>query len=366
MTGKELEKLLKREAEEHTPELADVIMQKAEEEGLFQKPQEVPAQEEIPVLVFPKRNRGLRGLVGTFVAVAACCAITMPFVFREMGSSTVVAEHHTSVCMQINPSVEFTVKNGKVTKARALNQDGAVLLVHSQLVGKSVEAACLDVAGMAERRNLLTADGITLYVSGGNEAATEKLIVDELSAHNYLVNSEGKDTQSEVERLKATYPISKGKAKLVAEVLRLYPDRAEKRTVTMSSEELHELIEDYHEEEMERFEASLWTEYETQYAGFVEKVSKLLTTYRDDLTALNELTAEARGEAIVEFNQTYAALGEDFLIEVDESWRETYNECLEELDEVEEELAENADDAFADLFEDWLEEFQEGRFDRDD
>ncbi len=362
MTEKELKKALKQQADEHTPELADAVLQKAEEQGLFaQMPQEMPVVEKKKAGSIPRRRWGR--IAGGLVAVAACCAIILPLALRNKPNTPAVAEPYTSVCMQINPSVELTVKNGKVTKARALNPDGAVLIVHSQLVGKPIAEACLQVAELANSRRLIGAEGITLYVSGEDETAMQSLLYGELTANNYVVKE---NESAEAERLKNTYCISTGKAKLIAEVLRLYPEYAEERLVKKSAEDLHELIEDYHEEEMENFQATLFAEYQVQYGLFVRDVSEKLGSYRADLNGLNALSPTERDQQIQAFNQTYAILGEDFLIEANEPWREAYAECLEELDEVEEELSENADEAFADLFEDWLEEFQESKFDRDD
>ncbi len=359
MKREEIEKRLREEAEP-IPDLSDEILAKAEEEGLFSTPAPAPTREK----PFPnpiRRQRIARAVAAVAVA-AAIFTMVVPGLLNQKEGVTASAD--TSVCMQINPAIEFSVNDGKVSAVRSLNQDAVVLLIHEKLVGAPIEEACLQVAQLADSRSLITTDGITVYVSGKNESEIEGKISGKLSTYSVRFGEE--NYQNEATRLATKYKITEGKARLAAKVLALYPNLAEEKVVKLRPSKLHELIEDYHEEEIERYEEELRLQYQALYGDFVQNVSALLAEYRTDLDALNGMTDTARKAEIPEFNQKYAQLGDDFWIETDESWRESYQECLEELEEIGEELEENADEVFADFFEDWLEEFQNEHFRDDD
>ncbi len=361
MNKKELERRLREESNENIPDLADKILMKAEEEGLFEEREFAPTRREKHV----KRSwiRRPIGRIATALATAFVgIAVILPLVFRPSQKDGVTADADaTTVCMKINPSVEFTVENDVVTQARSLNQDAAVLLVHNDLEGKLVEEACLQFAAMAADRNLITEEGITLYVSGKDETAVEEKIAQKLKDNDYVFHRGAEEYEEEGEKLASKYQISSGKARLIAEIIKIYPNKySESRLAKMKIDDLYEILEEYDEDEMEKFIAELGGKYEEEYAKFVEIVSEKLIGYRADLEALNDLPKEERLTEIERFNQTYFLLGEDFLIDLeDDLWEECYEECLEELDEIEADLAKNADEAFFDLFEDWLEEFQE-------
>ena len=359
---------MRREADEYTP---DVLSRVTEEFEKTKQAETLSAEETAPVVAPEKkstrrlsdgrRKLGVR-LAAVFAAAAACLAIVLPIALH---TAPAAIPAYATVCVKINPSVELTVEDGIVTDVRALNKDAAVLLVHSTLEGLPAETACVTVADLAESRNLMTEDGIALYVSGKDEEALEANIRAELTASNYKVADSDDAYAAE---LSERYGISYGKARLAAEVLRKYPQYAEEAVVKCSSEELLDILEDYDEGEMDEFEAHLMQEYQAQYQQFVQDVESLLLSYEDDLRALDEkYPSFSSSELLAEvekFNLKYQKLGEDFLIEPSEDlfdrneWKDIIKECIEEAEEVREDLEENADETFADLFEDWLEDFQ--------
>ena len=60
------------------------------------------------------------------------------------------------VAIDINPSVELIIKDGKVSGVTAANEDGAVLLSGETLEGMSVEAATDRIVALAEELGFLT------------------------------------------------------------------------------------------------------------------------------------------------------------------------------------------------------------------
>lgn len=341
MRTSEIKKRLREESKTVVPDVWESVLSEAKEEGLIRN-------------TVQRRTKARRGngkrLIGFLVAAAVVClSVVLPITLSGAGTNLTV------VCMRINPSVEFTVQNGEVTGVRALNKDGAVLLVHHSLTGLPAEEACETVAITAE--NLITEDGITVYVSGDDEEELEKKISDRLQAHNYKLK---KTDGAYAEQLAERYEISKGKARVAAEVLTLFPQYAEEAVVKQPIQELHEILEDYDEGEMDDFEEHLLTEYQQEYEAYVQTVSGLLEEYEGDLNELDGMRQTDRLQQVPRFNEKYAMLGEDFQLDLEDGWREAYYECMEELKEVRRDVKKNAEETFADLFEDWLEEFREG------
>lgn len=357
MKRSEIEKALKSESDEFTPDVFGRVMAQAAE-GAEQSAAQ-PVQGSEPYKRRSPRRRLVTRISAFLAAAAACLAIVLPIALNNTAPAAIPA--YATVCVKINPSVELTVEDGVVTGVRALNKDAAVLLVHSTLEGMAAETACVTVADLAASRNLMTEAGIALYVSGKDEAQLEASIRAQLTASNYKVADSDDAYAAE---LSERYNITYGKARLAAEVLRKYPQYAESAVVKSSADDLLDILEDYDEGEMDEFEAHLLQEYQTQYQQFVSDVETLLLSYEDDLRALDakypDLTRKELMTLVEEFNLKYQKLGEDFLIDLsdDDDWREIVEECLEEAEDVREDLEENADETFADLFEDWLEDFQ--------
>lgn len=375
MKTSDWKKILSEEADAHVPDLCDQILSRADAEELWEHAQQekTPMPEIKPRRAEKSRRRSgmARRIALAIAAVCLCLAVVLPIALQPRPElPPVTADTQAVVCMRINPAVEFVVEEDKVTDVRALNKDAAVLLLHNSYVGQAAENACVGFAALAERENLITQEGISLYVSGKDEAALRERIERGLLANNYSLSDVGVQVQSYAEQLMQKYGIGRGKASAAAEVLQLFPQLAEAQVVKLDAEDLYELLEDYDEGEMEEFEASLLIEYEAEYAQFVADVSKLLSEYRAELTALAEDSEEVRRGKIPAFNEKYAKLGEDFLIEEDDwkddDWDDEFEDRLEELEELEEDLAEEADETFAELFDDWLEEFRHGHWSDDD
>ena len=352
MRNRKLQKELRREADAHTPHIGDAIATQAEREGLL--------RDSTPV----KQKRGLRRTLTSLAAAACCLALLVPF-GSYLLTPNAPAEDVTTICMQINPAVEFTVADGVVSNVRALNTDASVLLVGNDLVGKTAEEACEEFASLAEAQNLITENGITLYVSGKDEGAIEDKITNRLAAHNYSWRRGAEEYKERAEKFAKKYDISGGKARMIAELLAKFPKLKEKDLVKMDNADLHELIEDYQETEMKAFEQELHSKYMKKHADFITEVTALMTLYLADLDALAIETETALSERIAAFNEKYAKLGEDFLLDPDttaEELAEELAERKEELAELAVDLAKNADKIFREIFENWREDFHKDTF----
>ncbi len=382
MTDKELENLLKSQGgSDQIPDVKDKVLFLAEGEKLFEINAQKTARkrkEDAKKELEKSSEKGFFdflkkpfGKVATgFLALVIICSIIIPIALNNSKSIPTKTEEITAVCMQINPSVELEIKDGFITGAKGLNKDGVVLLVNASLVGMAAEDGCLWVAQAASAQGLITERGITLYVSGKDEADLENRISNKLKNSNFSLNKGGANRQNKAEDLAKKYKISQGKARVVAEILSLFPNYDEKALCELPSEELFEILEDYREGEMDEFEAHLMTEYQAQFEQYKASVKGLLEKYETDLEELNTLSGEELLKKIRLFNVEYEKLGEDFLIDENEiaedGWEEVYEECKEEILEIAQEFKENEKETFADLFEDWLEDFQGSRFDRDD
>ena len=237
MKRSEIEKALKSESDEFTPDVFGRVMAQAAERT--KQSAELPVQGSQPHKRRSPRRRLVTRISAFLAAAAACLAIVLPIALNNTAPAAIPA--YATVCVKINPSVELTVEDGVVTGVRALNKDAAVLLVHSTLDGMSAETACVTVADLAASRNLMTEAGIALYVSGKDEAQLEASIRAQLTASNYKVADSDDAYAAELcERYKITY----GKARLAAEVLRKYPQYAESAVVKSPADDLLDILED--------------------------------------------------------------------------------------------------------------------------
>ena len=107
-----------------------------------------------------------------------------------------------------------------------------------------------------------------------------------------------------------------------------------------------------------------------------EKVKELLGQYKGDVESLKQFVSQdgfsvaQLNEKIKEFNDKYSVLDDDLYIEYfdenDGISADDFNEYLEEIDELLKDIEEDADEEFADMFEDWLESFKSHHRDDDD
>lgn len=294
MNEREMTERLRKEAEEHTP---DVTLDLG------------AARAEAPsggAIVLSRRKPAVISVLAAALGVLLLLAILLPVLLPRGGG-------YATLVISINPSAEFTIEDGKVSRTRPLNRDAAVLLAGSDLNGMTAEDACLTFVRLAEKRNLIGADGVRIRVSGKGGSSIEE------SVHGAL---------------DALFSVGE-----------------------LDDDALDVLLGGYNEEEMEHFEDYVANSYGDKKKEYLEKAMQLLETYKDDVEALDF----ADRAAVERFNKTYLLLGEDFLVEDDEDDdpEEIRKDLLEEYEEIVRLARRDPDEAFEELFDGFLELMEE-------
>ena len=290
-----LERELRREAQEHTPDVYQRVL-----------------------AAYGSRKEGggaaVRVRRRTPLAIAACAAAgvllllacILPFALK--GSAGGRAELYIS----INPSVQFTVSDGRVTGVTALNRDAALLLSGKDYVGMSAEDASASFASLSAQKHLITAEGVGVYATGADSAALEARVRERLAGE-----------------LGGAYMVSE-----------------------LSEAEFEALIAAYDEKAMGDFEDYLERELEHLRVGFADRVAELMGSYRDDLDKVfaGEMTRNA-------FNSKYLYLGEDLIFEDGDEEKE---DLWEEFEELCSEIGHHGEEyIFDELYDEFLEAVEE-------
>ena len=266
---RELERELRKEALEHTPDVYDRVKSAA------------PLQEgEVLVKTHPRTP--LIVLACAVAGVLFLLACILPFALR--GSFV----GNANLYISINPSVEFIVEDDQVTGVKALNPDAAIILADAgtDFVGMTPEDASAAFAALSAQKKLITADGIGVYATGKNAEDISRRVRDRLTSEYGGTYSVNELTQSDLEALLAAY-----------------------------DEKVMGDFEDYLENELFYLRE-----------GFAQKVRELLTTYLTDLDAVfaDTMTRE-------DFNLKYLYLGEDCIFEDGDESIGDLKEGFEEL-----------------------------------
>ena len=293
MKKREIVASLKREAKLYTP---DVTV----DTGTALSPYEAKRGGEIALEKQGGKKKTVL-IVAAALALLMFLAVLLPVLFLGGGSGV------TTLVISINPSAEFTLEDGKVKSTKALNQDAAVMLFSENLIGMSAEDACVTFATLAQKRNLITANGIRILVTGKDHARISGSV--QTALEGFSVSD--------------------------------LPD-----------EDFSSIMGGYDETKMKDFEGFLSTSYDKSRGAFLAEAKRLLATYKADLDALDlgDLAA------VNTFNQKYALLG-DLCIELDDL-DEGKAEYYEEYNELSWEIEHDPDEALEDLFDDFLEMFE--------
>ena len=164
MKDSELLETLRREAEQHTPDVRGRVLVEAE-----RFPDPIPPVKGGAVAVSAKKIWiPLAAIVLAFAVLLGGFAL-----WRAWGSGT--------------GSVEFTVEEGRVKTARSLNRDAAVLLYGQDFNGVKTEEACLRFAALAEEKHLIGAEGIRVHGAGKDGAQIARRVQTALE-EKYLIS----------------------------------------------------------------------------------------------------------------------------------------------------------------------------------
>ena len=174
------------------------------------------------------------------------------------GCSNTQAEAKSTMTVDINPSVEFTLdKDNKIITATALNDDGAVLIQGKAFAGKTADEGARMVVELATNQGYLvkgeiegTANTINISVSGNKEAA-EKIYQSAKDKVNKYISDKGIDakvadfkarTTDELRKICVKMGLDeKEAAKMTDEELVKYLGEVREETKNLMSEELREM-----------------------------------------------------------------------------------------------------------------------------
>lgn len=174
----------------------------------------------------------------------------------------------TYMSIDINPSFGIEVdEDGVVVSVEALNEDAVIVLLDTDLVGKTVEEVFTTIVSLAEELGYLKEDGtVNVVMSNDTAAALQEEIATRvenvLDDVNALLSAEN-----------VTINIEKGKEALVSAL-----EEAGKFVEGMedwSAEHLHKYFKDYDSEEIDAFIADVKAQGEEIRATLEEEYAKL-------------------------------------------------------------------------------------------
>ena len=182
------------------------------------------------------------------------------------GGEPVLAPTYMSI--DINPSFGIEVdEDGVVVSVEALNEDAVIVLLDTDLVGKTVEEVFTTIVSLAEELGYLKEDGtVNVVMSNDTAAALQEEIATRvenvLDDVNALLSAEN-----------VTINIEKGKEALVSAL-----EEAGKFVEGMedwSAEHLHKYFKDYDSEKIDAFIADVKAQGEEIRATLEEEYAKL-------------------------------------------------------------------------------------------
>ena len=173
----------------------------------------------------------------------------------------------TYMSIDINPSFGIEVdEDGVVVSVEALNEDAVIVLLDTDLVGKTVEEVFTTIVSLAEELGYLKEDGTVNVVMSNEFKAVEEAIATRvenvLDDVNALLSAEN-----------VTINIEKGKEALVSAL-----EEAGKFVEGMedwSAEHLHKYFKDYDSEKIDTFIADVKAQGEEIRATLEEEYAKL-------------------------------------------------------------------------------------------
>ncbi|MBR2056593.1 MAG: hypothetical protein IJ978_02910, partial [Clostridia bacterium] len=173
----------------------------------------------------------------------------------------------TYMSIDINPSFGIEVdEDGVVVSVEALNEDAVIVLLDTDLVGKTVEEVFTTIVSLAEELGYLKEDGTVNVVMSNEFKAVEEAIATRvenvLDDVNALLSAEN-----------ITINIEKGKEALVSAL-----EEAGKFVEGMedwSAEHLHKYFKDYDSEKIDAFIADVKAQGEEIRATLEEEYAKL-------------------------------------------------------------------------------------------
>ena len=312
MKKSQIERMLYEESERNVPDVYDKIL--AANHVTLQQPLKQECRNQ-------KNLKWRWAFMSGVAAVLLFVFILIPIFNNRVNTPSM---DYTVVCVQMNPSVEMTVRNNQVSAVRALNTDAVLLLMNLQLVGLTPEDASVMLASAAQRSNYLTPNGVGLLVAGKDEKQIAESVCAALTSANFIVNRWENGNNVELQNAAKEYHVSEGKMALIWQILQRSSKYTAKQLAKESVEDLLEILEDYDERALDDFALQMQQKYQQEYENFILEVQQLLGAYRADILALKEMAANQSQELraqIQKVNEKYEKLGSDFHIDFDK-WDE--------------------------------------------
>ena len=163
-TDAQIEEQLKKAIDDSTPDIFDELMAEIrEEQAAGEAGQIVPQSEEAERQIVPQRGRRRRRLYRT---IAGCAAALLIFVGGFSMFHKGQEEVFAVVDIDVNPSVELSVDEAhKIIEAKALNDDGNIILDEMDLKGVDINTACNALAGSMLKHGYLSEMSNSVMVS---------------------------------------------------------------------------------------------------------------------------------------------------------------------------------------------------------
>lgn len=212
MKNKDIEKIIKTNFDNETPEVLSKILKKCN-------------GKELKIMKKEKKNNFFKD----FLPVASLAVVALVlgiFVFNNQTNSL-----KSTVMFDVNPSVEIQVnKKDTITSAKALNVDGKKILEDMDLKGSKLNIGVNAIVGsmykngyIDELKNsiLVTVDSKDKDHAASLEVRITKEIKKSLKTYNIdsAILSQIYDLDDEIERKAREYGISEGKAELLEKII---------------------------------------------------------------------------------------------------------------------------------------------------
>ena len=326
------------------------------------------------------------------LAICLIMCLCVPFI------SCIVeeADEYAYVAIDINPSVELIIKNGKLVGVNAINEDASILLSGEDFKGLTVDEATEKIVALAEELGYLNEDNqeVNITVTADNEEiekaigeAVEKA-TEKASEIACVVREAKNEVVEEVKKLQEENPelyekLTPAMHRIITHILALNPDLTYEELLEMKVSELIELLDSLNNKKDEGLTEEIKEEIKNHYKGLKDEAKKKIeelykNAHQDreeikaELEALYEeikATAEENRELTEEeLSRIKEIVGEKFEgVSIDDfnAFIEELNKKLEEKCPLTPEQKEERDkikEEMKDAFKDAKEEFK-NRFD---
>lgn len=208
-----------------------------------------------------------KSLVATLLAIVlllslvACDFLPLNPASSSDGDDNGVTGAYAYVAIDINPSIELVVVDGKVEGVRACNDDATTLLTGEDLVGLTTEEATEKIVLLAEELGYINDENEDVKITVTAESEEDATEIEQKAkdgaqrgSSRAIVNSNPRlADEREVKALKDENPelyknLSPAKLRLIKSIMEYDSEMTIEIGITMSVEELIQLLKEYNDE----------------------------------------------------------------------------------------------------------------------